>query len=162
MSFFSKVHERILRKFILHDVDFVLIGGHAVVFYGVRRTTSDIDILVRPTLANGEQILKAFKSLELQSEGIQASDFTSEHVFTFGMEPDAVDILTSSRGVSLEDIFENAITTRIDDLSFKIIDIRDLLKNKENIKRSEEKALVDQQDILALRRILKSGKWFLK
>lgn len=39
MSFFSKVHERILRKFILHGVDFVLIGGHAVVFYGVRRTT---------------------------------------------------------------------------------------------------------------------------
>lgn len=28
MSFFSKVHERILRKFILHQVDFVLIGGH--------------------------------------------------------------------------------------------------------------------------------------
>ena len=32
MSFFSKVHERILRKFIHYGVDFVLIGGHAVVF----------------------------------------------------------------------------------------------------------------------------------
>jgi hypothetical protein len=79
MSFFSRAHERILRKFLLHRVDFVLIGGHAVVFYGVRRTTSDIDILVR-----------------------------------------------------------------------------DLLKNKESIKRGTEKNLVDQQDILALRRILKS------
>lgn len=26
MSFFSRTHERILRKFIFHDVDFVLIG----------------------------------------------------------------------------------------------------------------------------------------
>lgn len=58
MGFFSRVHERVIRKFLLHDVDFVLIGGHAVVFYGVRRTTSDIDILVRPSLENGKKILK--------------------------------------------------------------------------------------------------------
>lgn len=156
MSFFSKVHERILRKFIFYDVEFVLMGGHAVVFYGVRRTTSDIDILVRPTLLNGEKILKAFKSLKLQTEDIEASDFTKEQVFSFGMEPDGVDILTFSRGVSLDDIFQNAVKTKIDDLSMRIIDIRDLLKNKENIRRSEEKGLVDQQDILALRRIIKS------
>jgi hypothetical protein len=56
---FSKVHERILGKFLLHGVDFVLIGDHAAVFYGVRRTTADIDILVRPTLENGKKIIKA-------------------------------------------------------------------------------------------------------
>ena len=85
MSFFSKVHERILRKFIHYDFDFVLTGGHAVVFYGVRRTTSDIDILVRPTLINGERILKAFKGLKLHIDDIEASDFTKEQVFSFGM-----------------------------------------------------------------------------
>ncbi|MEX2234665.1 MAG: hypothetical protein WD824_21045 [Cyclobacteriaceae bacterium] len=156
MSFFSKVHERILRKFILHDVDFVLMGGHAVVFYGVRRTTSDIDILVRPTLENGVRILKAFKTLKLQTEDIQPSDFASEQVFTFGVEPDAVDILTFSKGVPLDNIFKNATQTKIDDLIIRIIEIRDLLKNKENLKRADEKGLVDQQDILALRRILKT------
>jgi hypothetical protein len=154
MSFFSKVHELILRKFLLHDVDFVLIGGHAVVFYGVRRTTADIDILVRPTLEN--KILKAFKSLKLETEEIQAIDFTSDQVFTFGAEPDAVDILTFSKGVSLDEVFENAIRAKIDDLVISIIDIRDLLKNKEQIRLSTEKNLVDQQDILALRRILKA------
>lgn len=158
MSFFSKVHERILRKFIFNDVDFVLIGGHAAVFYGVRRTTADIDILVRPTLENGIKILKAFKDLKLEVDGIVASDFTSDKVFTFGTEPDAVDILTFSRGVSVEDIFNNATNAKIDDLKVRIIDIKDLLKNKENLNRSSEKNLVDQQDILALRRILKS-KW---
>jgi len=156
MSFFSKVHERVLRKFIYYNVEFVLMGGHAVVYYGVRRTTSDIDILVRPTLLNGEKILKAFKSLKLRTEDIAASDFTREQVFSFGMEPDSVDILTFSRGVLIDDIFENAVSTKIDDLSIRIIEITDLLKNKESIGRSDEKALVDQQDVLALRRILKS------
>ena len=158
MSFFSKIHERILRKFIVQGVDFVLIGGHAAVFYGVRRTTSDIDILVRPTLENGIRILKAFKDLKLEVEDIQASDFTSEQIFTFGMEPDAVDILNYSKGVSLVDIFKRATSAKIDDLAIRVIDIRDLIKNKENLNRSPEKKLVDQQDILALKRILKSRK----
>ena len=156
MSYFGKVHERILRTFIAYDVEFILMGGHAVVYYGVRRTTSDIDIPVRPNIENGIRILKAFKSLKLETDGIQASDFTEDQVFTFGLEPDAVDILTFSKGVSVEEIFRNASQTRIDDLSLKIIDIRDLLKNKENLQRTSEKGLVDQQDILALRRILKS------
>lgn len=156
MSFFGKVHERILRKLLLHDVDFVLIGGHAVVFYGVRRTTGDIDIVVRPTLENGQRIIKAFKALKLDIEDIHAGDFTMDNVFTFGMEPDAVDILTFVKGVPTDDIFANAIDARMDDLSIRIIDIRDLLKNKESISRSEEKGLVDQQDILSLRRILKN------
>ena len=94
--------------------------------------------------------------MKLRTEDIAASDFTREQVFSFGMEPDSVDILTFSRGVLIDDIFENAVSTKIDDLSIRIIEIRDLLKNKESIGRSDEKALIDQQDVLALRRILKS------
>lgn len=41
MSFFGKTHERILRKFLTYEVEFVLVGGHAAVFYEVRRITSD-------------------------------------------------------------------------------------------------------------------------
>lgn len=68
---------------------------------------------------------------------ILAEDFVSEQVFTFGIEPDAVDILTFSKGVSIDDIFRNATTARIDELKVKVIDIKDLLKNK--------KALTDRQ-----------------
>jgi hypothetical protein len=156
MSFLGKTHERILRKFLFHGVDFVLIGGHAAVFYGVRRTTGDIDILVRPTIENGVRILKAFKELKLEVTDISPEDFAQDHIFTFGLEPDAVDILTFSKGVTLESVFDNANPRKIDDLRLKIIDIRDLIRNKESLKRTGEKNLVDQLDILALKRILKS------
>ena len=155
MSFFGKTHERILRKFLTYEIEFVLMGGHAAVFYGVRRTTSDIDILVKPTLANGERIVKALKSLQLDISEISASDFVHQHVFTFGMEPEAVDILTYTIGVDMESVFKNARYHKIDDLKVRIIDLRDLLKNKESLNRENEKGLVDQQDILALSRILK-------
>jgi len=156
MAFFSNVHERLLRKFILHHVDFVLIGGHAAVFYGVRRTTSDIDILVRPTIENGKNILRAFQDLKLGVEDIKAEDFVTDQVFTFGVEPDAVDIFNFSRGVHVDEIFAHATSAKIDDLALRIIDIKDLLKNKESLNRAGEKNFIDQQDILALQRILKS------
>lgn len=156
MSFLGKVHERMLRKFLYHQVEFVLVGGHAAVFYGVRRITSDIDILVRPTTKNGLKILAAFKDLRLDSSDLEAEDFEGEHIFTFGVEPDAVDILTFSKGVSVETVFENAQSKRIDDLSIKIIDIHDLIKNKTSLNRTGEKKLTDLQDVLALTRILKS------
>jgi hypothetical protein len=156
MSFLGKVHERILRKFLYHGVEFVLVGGHAAVFYGVRRTTADIDILVWPSKENGGKILLAFKDLRLDASSLTPEDFEGEHIFTFGVEPDAVDILTFSKGVSIESVFDNAHSKKIDDLRIKIIDIRDLIKNKTSLHRTGEKKLVDQQDILALRKILKS------
>lgn len=156
MSFFSRVHERLLRKFLANNVEFVLIGGHAAIYHGVRRTTSDLDILVRPTHENGLRILKAFKELALDIEELTANDFTVNQFFSFGLEPDRVDIMNYAKGVSLEDVFAHAKPIKLDNLTFKVIDIGDLLTNKENIDRSGSKYFVDQQDIIALKQILKS------
>jgi hypothetical protein len=156
MSFFSPIHERLLRKFLVHNVEFVMIGGHAAIYHGVRRTTSDLGILVRPTEENGKRIMQALNDLKLDIAAIDSKDFAVDQVFSFGLEPDRVDILNFSKGVLLEDIFSHAKPTKIDRLIFKIIDIRDLLANKENLARSGVKHFVDQQDILALKEILKS------
>ncbi|HEY0653403.1 MAG TPA: hypothetical protein VGD65_09755 [Chryseosolibacter sp.] len=133
-----------------------MIGGHAAIYHGVRRTTSDLDILVRPTEENGERIMRALKSLGLDITDIKSSDFVQQQVFSFGLEPDRVDILNFSKGILIDDIFNHAKPIKIDNLIMKIIDIRDLLKNKENLQREGVKNLVDQQDILVLRDILKS------
>ena len=153
-DYFRRTHGRILRKFLLHDVDFVLIGGHAAIYHGVERTTSDLDILVRPTLQNGTKIFAACKDIGLDVSDLAPEDFTKSNVFCFGMIPNGVDILNYSVGISINDIFENAVEARIEGMILRIIDIRDLLVNKQSIKRSSDKNLVDQQDIIALKRII--------
>ncbi len=159
---FRKTHERILRKFLFHGVEFVLIGGHASIYHGVERTTSDLDILVRPTLKNGAKIIDSCQDLGLEVTGLTPNDFLTPNVFSFGMSPSSVDILNYSIGVSIDAIFENAIYAKMDDLRMKVIDIRDLLTNKMAINRSSDKGLLDQHDILVLKRIInlkKKGKW---
>jgi|SRR5688572_10959932 len=155
MTFFSRTHERLIRKFIKHKVDFVLIGGHAAILHGVRRTTSDMDLLVMPTAENAAKILKAFKELKLATDDISVDDLTKEQVFTFGMEPDAVDIINFSKGVDVDSVFKNSVLRKIDDFRVRVIDTRDLLQNKESLNRDGEKKAVDDQDVLALKRILR-------
>lgn len=153
-DYFRKTHERILRKFLFHNVEFVLIGGHATIFHGVERTTSDLDILIRPTVKNGIKIIDACKGLGLEVTGLKPEDFTEPNVFSFGMSPSAVDVLNYSVGVSIDTIFENAIYVKMDELRLKVIDIRDLLANKMAIKREGDKKFVDQQDINVLKKII--------
>lgn len=157
-DFFRRTHVRILRKFLFHDVEFVLVGVHAAIYHGVERATSDLDILVRPTHENGVKIIAACKDLGLDVSGLAPEDFTTNNVFCFGMIPNGVDILNYSVGISIDVIFENAVTSKIDGMRLKVIDIRDLLINKQSIKHTSDKNLIDQQDIIALKRIIEWKK----
>lgn len=41
------------------EVEFVIVGAHALAFHGAPRFTGDLDILVRPTAENGRRLLAA-------------------------------------------------------------------------------------------------------
>jgi len=42
-----------------HKVEYLIVGGYALAFYGAPRYTGDIDIFVRPDLENAQCILRA-------------------------------------------------------------------------------------------------------
>jgi len=43
MSLYGKDHQALLRALLKHHVKFLIIGGHAAIYYGVNRTTGDFD-----------------------------------------------------------------------------------------------------------------------
>jgi hypothetical protein len=54
----------LLRGLHEHDVDFVLIGAIAMLFYGYVRNTEDLDIAVNPDRANLDRVATWLKSLD--------------------------------------------------------------------------------------------------
>ena len=154
MRFQSKEHIRFLKTLIKFDVTFLIIGGHAAIYYGVRRTTSDLDILIQPTKANGEKIIASLKSLKLDVPEILPSEFETNLILSFGVEPDAVDILNFTPGVDFEVVYKNTVLVDFSGLSVRMIDIRDLIRNKESLNRSGEKALLDKYDAEVLKKII--------
>ena len=158
MSLYSQDHIKILRAFANEKVRFMLIGGLAAIYYGVRRNTGDLDILVEPTEDNGIKIIKALRSIDLELPEIKPEEFKEKLVLSFGLEPDAVDILNYTPGIEFNIAYQNSHTIEFNGILTRIIDIDDLIKNKENLNRPGEKSLLDKYDAEVLKKIRKNKK----
>lgn len=154
----SKEHIRFLKSLLKFNVKFLIIGGHASIYYGVRRTTSDLDILIEPTQDNGKKLLAAFSDLNLEVPEILPSEFEKNLVLAFGFEPDAIDIINYTPGVDIEAVFKNSVSVDFSGIKVPMIDIRDLVKNKEALHREGEKALMDKYDAEVLKKIIRKTK----
>jgi hypothetical protein len=158
MPLHSEEHIRLLKSLIRNEVKFLLIGGHAAIYYGVNRNTGDLDILIEPTRENGSRLIKALLEIGLEIPEIKPEEFEKELVLGFGFEPDAVDILNFTPGLDFTVTYQNSNMVDFEGLSIRVIDIRDLIKNKENLNRKGEKALMDKYDAEVLKKILKQKK----
>jgi len=62
----------LLRLLNKHEVEFIVIGGVAVMAYGCLRATRDIDIVPKPTRSNFVKLAKALEELEAKLIGVDA------------------------------------------------------------------------------------------
>jgi hypothetical protein len=155
---FDEDHLAFLRALIKYNVKYLIIGGHAAIYYGVNRNTGDLDILIEPSIQNGHKLLQALKNLKLEIPDIDDEEWTSQLVLSFGFEPDAIDILNYTPGLQFNDVYENALKVNQDGIEINMIDIRDLIRNKESLNRVGEKAHLDKYDIEVLKRIISKKK----
>jgi hypothetical protein len=49
MNFTHPAHQEMIIHLLDHKVDFILIGGYAVIYHGYVRATGDMDVWLRPT-----------------------------------------------------------------------------------------------------------------
>lgn len=153
MSLLSSFQQSLIEAFQREGVQFVVVGGVASVYYGVQRSTGDLDILVNAGQENGRRILTAFSKLELDASGIRPEDFEKQLFLSFGFEPDAIDLMTATPGVNFIEAFGRANKIDSGGVSVPIMHIDDLIKNKESLNRQGEKRHLDAFDLQALKRI---------
>ena len=82
------------REFILalnnNKVNYLIVGGYAVILHGYTRTTGDIDIWVNRTDDNYQLLTKAFYDFKMPVMGMTKENFLNESefdVFTYGRLP---------------------------------------------------------------------------
>lgn len=122
-------------------VEFLVVGGHAVAFHGRPRLTEDLDLFVRPDLANGERIMRALQAFGFGSLGITAADFRADdRVIQLGRAPNRVDLLTKLYGVDFADAWSRRVAARLDDADVWMIPREDLIRNKRETGRTQDLA----------------------
>lgn len=135
----------LLRLFDEHEVEYVLVGGFAVNYYGYVRTTQDIDLLVFPVPENARRIKTALADFGFGSAGIPDGLFEQEgSAVHLGAEPNRIDLLTSLKGVSNQAVFQAAQQIELEGVAVKIISLRHLLEAKRNSDRARDLADVDE------------------
>ena len=120
-----------LRLLNSHAVDYLLIGGYAVGYYGYPRTTADLDIWVAIRSDNAEKLVDVFHEFGMQSNEISPALFMEPgNIVRMGVAPVRIEVLNEIDGVEFQDCLSRSETTEIDDIPVKLISLSDLRKNK--------------------------------
>jgi predicted nucleotidyltransferase len=128
-----------------HEVEYVLVGGFAVNFYGYIRTTQDIDILVNPTIKNARKMVNALEEFGFGSDGVPTKYFETEGTaIHMGVEPNRIDLLTNLTGISNKEIFQRKEKVEFENIFLNIISLEDLLACKKKSNRFKDLADADE------------------
>ncbi len=115
----------------LKKIEYLLVGGYAVAFYGYPRATADIDIWIATNKENARRMVNALSEFGLKGSEVKESVFLQPgKMIRMGFPPVRIEILTEISGVKFKTCFARRIETKIDGIKVNIISKPDLLKNK--------------------------------
>jgi len=158
MNLFLESHKAFLKYLLHNDVDFLLVGGYAVIYHGYARMTNDMDIWINPNHKNKDKFISALRAYGIEEADLahlSSLDFNQALAFHIGESHDKIDFLTKMVGLKFEEAAQRMEQLKVDDISVNIIHIEDLIINKMLSNRMKDKADVEElQKIMQLKKEL--------
>ncbi len=139
---FPRDFKEFLQLLNSNDIEYLVIGGYAVGYYGYPRATGDMDIWIAINEKNALKIVEALKEFGFDFPEIKKELFLKEEkVIRMGIPPMRLEILTSIDGVRFDTCFKNRVIADFGDFKVNFISKDDLLINKRSSGRPQD--LVD-------------------
>ena len=125
-------------------VDFLIVGGYAVAFHGAPRFTGDLDILIRPDLAQISRMLAALARFGFPAGEVAPEDLLAERtILQVGRVPVQIHLMTSISGVGWETAWNSRVRGAYGDIPVWFIGREALLTNKKAAGRAKDIADVE-------------------
>lgn len=146
-NYFNQDFQDFINALNNQRVEYILVGGYAVILHGYNRTTGDMDIWVNPSSENYQRIVKAFAEFGMpvfdmtEQKFLQTEEFD---VFSFGVSPTSIDLMTSVKGLDFAAAYPNSTVYEFDDLSIRVIMYDDLLRAKKAAGRNKDLNDIEQ------------------
>ena len=116
-----------------HEVEYLLVGGYAVILHGYRRSTGDMDVWVNVTAENHKRLLKAYLVFGLPTTDISEENFLRNDemdVFSYGTPPTCIEILKKLKGCSFDEAYKISKVYNESGLPIRFIHVNTLIKAK--------------------------------
>ena len=123
------------------EVEYLIVGGFAVIKYGEPRYTKDVDVWVHNSPENSLRVVGALKKFgaPLDHDGITAETFSEKQVvYQIGIAPVRIDILTEITGVEFPDAWGKRVASTFFGVPVHFISLDDLMANKQALGRSSD------------------------
>jgi len=138
-----------IREFLMelsrHQVQYLIVGGEAVIYYGHARLTGDIDIYYENSPDNSRRLYDALADFwKGIVPGIDSSkDLQNDNlIIQFGIPPHRIDLLSTISAVDFPTAWKNRVTERIklkqNEFPVFYIGLSQLIKNKKAVKRPKD------------------------
>jgi len=126
-----KDFKEFLKLLTEHKVNYLLIGGYAVGFYGYPRTTGDMDVYICNSHQNARKMVAVFKEFGFSDAEIVPSIFQEKgKIIRIGVPPIRIEILTDIDGVTFDECYRQRLDVVIDDVPVTMISLEHLRQNK--------------------------------
>lgn len=114
-----------------NKVEYLLIGGYAVGYYGYSRATADMDIWVAIHPDNAAKLVDVLREFGFGVEELSVELFLAENnVIRMGVPPFRLEVLTSISGVGFEECYRERTIDILDGVEVSLISLKHLKANK--------------------------------
>lgn len=143
----QKDFKELLELLNSHKVEYLIIGGYALAYYGHPQFTGGMDILVKAEPENARKILLVLNDFGFGELDISEDDLIcTGNVIQLGYPPVRIDLVTSISGVSWEQANSNKIKDEYGGVTTFIIGRREFIKNKKALGRHQDLADIEKLD----------------
>ena len=125
-----------LRLLNSNKVEYLLIGGYAVGYYGYPRPTGDMDVWVGVNRVNAERVVNALREFGFSCQPELLLE--ENRVIRMGVPPFRIEVLTTIDGVTFPDCYSKRLEVLIDGVETNLIDLAQLKVNKKASGRSKD------------------------
>lgn len=120
-----------LRLLNSNAVEYLLVGGYAVGYYGYPRATGDMDVWIAKNLVNADNVTAALRAFGFGDSSISPTLFLMpDKVFRMGNPPLRIELLTDISGVEFAACWNAREVAVIDNITVNMINLDDLKRNK--------------------------------
>jgi predicted nucleotidyltransferase len=124
-----------------NGVEYLVIDGYAVVHYGIRRTTEDLDVWVARAPENARRVAATVVAFGFDPISVSADLFLAENqIIRLGIPPLRLEILTTISGVDFSECYGRRTRTTVDGVDVSFISLDDLKTNKAASGRSKDRS----------------------
>jgi len=144
----NTVEVDLVRQFLGHRAQFLVLGGHAVQFYGHLRPAKDLDLFVDTAGENPQRVVSALAAIQ-----ISHLDLTTERLSKSNQKIRLggwynTELLTTVSGLSFESAYAAATLSNEQGLSIPVISREHLISSKRVLGRAQ-----DLEDVVALEKL---------